>query len=111
MDTRLLLLALGPFLGVLLLGDLAAAVLEGRGALGVLRREAGPLGRDVRFGKDRLDGALRHARLAVDAVDRIDPQHHVVLVEALDGTDDTAVRVLAVVARLAYHMGHFRWFL
>src|SRR5207245_5708546 len=47
----LLLLALGAFLRVLLLGDLALArVLEGRRALGVQRGETGPLGGDVGLG-------------------------------------------------------------
>src|SRR5262245_54045474 len=68
---RSLLLALGPFLGVALLGDVPlAALLQGGGPLGVQRGEAGPLGRHVGLGEDRLYGALRHARLAVDAVRR-----------------------------------------
>ena len=55
-----LLLALRAFLGVALFGDVAfAAVLEGGGALGVERREAGPLGRHVGLGEDGLDRALR----------------------------------------------------
>src|SRR5262249_40413627 len=102
-----LLLALGAFLGVGLLGDLAlAAVLEGGGALGVEGGEAGPLGRHVGLGEDGLDGALRHARLAVDAVGRVDVEHLLVLVEALHRADRDAVGVLAVVAGLADGVGH-----
>src|SRR5262245_30531876 len=78
----LLLLALGAFLGVLLLGDVAlAALLEGGGALGVELGEAGPLGGDVGLGEDGLDRALGDAGLAVDAVRRVDVQHLLVLVE------------------------------
>src|SRR5262245_48239693 len=69
----LLLLALGPFLGVLLLGDVAlTALLEGGRALGVELGEAGPLGGDVGLGENGLDRALGHAGLAVDAVRRVD---------------------------------------
>src|SRR5689334_9651433 len=48
----LLLLALRPFLGVLLLGDVAAAFLQSRGTLGVHWRVVGPLGRHVGLGED-----------------------------------------------------------
>src|ERR1700730_13566747 len=65
-----LLLALGAFLGVLLLGDLAAALLESRRLLGIDLRPLRPLRRDVGLREDGLDRALGHARLAVDAVDR-----------------------------------------
>src|SRR5207302_2044042 len=82
--------------------------LEGGGAFGVERGEAGPLRRDVGLGEDRLDGTLRHTRLTVDAVLRIDVQHHVILPEALDRADRHAVSVLAVVARLANSMRHVR---
>src|SRR5690349_20606049 len=65
----LLLLALGAFLRVLLLGDVAlTALLEGGRALGVELGEADPLGGDVGLGENGLDRALGHAGLAVDAV-------------------------------------------
>src|SRR5262249_48325107 len=67
---------------------------------------AGPLRRHVGLGEDRLHGALRHARLAVDAVHRVDVQHHVVHPEALHGADDRAVGVLAVIARLTNSVSH-----
>src|SRR5829696_4081578 len=92
----LLLLTAGPLLRGLLFGDVAG-VLEGGRLLGVQLHVAGPLGRGVGLGEDGLDRALGDARLAVDAVVRVDVQHHLVLVEALHRTDDTAVGVLAVV--------------
>src|SRR5262249_29959256 len=82
------------------------AVLQRGGLLGVQRREAGPLGRHVGLGEDGLDGALRHARLAVDAVGRVDVEHLLVLVEALDRANGNAIGVLAVVAGLANGVGH-----
>src|SRR4029450_13384446 len=91
---RLFLLALRPFLGVLLLGDLAARGLERGGLLGVDGGPVGPLAGHVGLGEDGLDRALRHARLAVDAVGRVDVQHLLVLVETLHRADGYAVGVL-----------------
>src|ERR1022692_2494032 len=71
-----LLLALRAFLRVALFGDVAvAAGLEGGGALGVHRREAGPLGRHVGLREDGFHRALGDARFAVDAVGRVDVEH------------------------------------
>ena len=106
---RSLLLAPRAFFGVVLLGDvgLPALSLEDGGFLGVQRRVMRPLRRHVGFRKDRLHRALRHARLAVDAVLRIDVQHHIVLIEALDRADGHAIGVLAIVTRFANSMRHF----
>ena len=82
------------------------AALSAADFVGVQRRVARPLRRHVGLGEDRLDRAFRHARLAVDAVDRVDVQHHVVLVEALDRADGHAIGVLAVVARFANGVRH-----
>src|SRR5438067_5880820 len=91
-------LALGPFLSGLLLGDAATGLLQGGGALGVQRGEAGPLAGDVGLGEDGLDRALGNARLAVDAVGRVDVEHLLILVEALYREDGHAIGVLAIVA-------------
>src|SRR5262249_35429663 len=95
-----LLLAFGAFLGILLFRDVAG-VLESSRLLGVQRRVVRPLGRHIGFGEDRLDRALGHARLAVDAIIRIDPKHHVVLVEALHRANRDAIGILAVVTWFA----------
>ena len=105
---RLLLLAAGPFLGVLLFGDMriAALGLQLGGLLRVDLRPVRPLGGNIGLGEDRFDGTLRHARFTVNAVDRVDIQHHVILPEAFDRADDAAIGVLAIVARLADSVSH-----
>src|SRR5262249_32124808 len=55
--------------------------------------------------------ALRDARLAIDAVHRVDVQHHVVLIKALHRADDTAIGVLAIVTRFADSVSHKEKFL
>src|SRR5437870_7250750 len=73
-----------------------------------LARDVGPLHREVgvhlepflrlavRVGDDRLGRALGLADAAVDAFVRMDHQHVVALVEAVDGADLHAVHVLAL---------------
>src|SRR5262249_59175726 len=102
------LLAVRPFLGILFSGDVAFAAdgLELGTFVGVYLRPVGPLGRHIGLDEDRFDGALRHARLAIDAIYRVDVQHHVILIKALDRTDDTAVGVLTVIARFANDVRH-----
>jgi hypothetical protein len=56
--------------------------------------------------EDRLDGAFRHAGFAVNALFRMDVEHRLPLVEALDGADDDAVSVFAVEAGLGDDMRH-----
>src|SRR4030095_16615423 len=106
--TKSLLLAVRPFLGGLLLGDVGgtAGGLQRGGALRVELDVARPLCRRVRLREDRLDRALRDARLAVDAVFRVDVEHHLVLVEALYRADDATVGVLAVVTGRGDDVGH-----
>src|SRR3954465_11061321 len=58
------------------------------------------------LGEDRLDRALRLARAAVDALLRVDHEHPVRLVDAIDRTDVDAGLVLDVDARLADHVRH-----
>ena len=58
------------------------------------------------FREDGFVRALGHARLAVDALFRVDVEHLVVLVEAFDRTDGDAVGVLAIVTGLANNMRH-----
>src|SRR5262249_59924368 len=83
-----------------------ARIVQSRGFLRVERRVVRPLWRHVGFGEDRLDRAFGHARLAIDAIIRVDPKHHVVLVEALHRADRDAVGILAVVTRLANGVSH-----
>ena len=54
-----------------------------------------PLRRNGAVVEDRLDRALRDARLAVDAVVRVDVEHLLPFVEAIAGADRDAVGVLA----------------
>jgi hypothetical protein len=56
--------------------------------------------------KDRLDRALRYARVAVDAVNRVDVELVLVLVKTITWTDDDAIGVFAIVARLTDDEGH-----
>src|SRR5262249_44986031 len=72
-------------LRVLLFRDvpLAAGLLERSGLFGIELRVVRPLGRDIGLGEDGFHGAFRHAGFTVDAVNRIDVQHHVVLIETL----------------------------
>src|SRR5262249_39860312 len=65
-----------------------------------------PLARHIRVVENRLHGTLRHTRLAIDTLLWIDIELHVVLVKAVAGADDHAVRVLAVAARLTNNIGH-----
>src|SRR5262245_14288892 len=101
----LFLLTLRPFLGRLLLGDVAG-IFQGGGALRVELDVAGPLGRAVGLDEDRLDRALGHACFAVDAVIRINVEHLLVLVETLHRTDDATIGVLAVVTRGSDDVSH-----
>src|ERR1051325_1178361 len=72
-----------------------------RRALRVERDVRRPFARHIGIGEDRLHGAFRDARLAIDAVARIDAEHRTVLVEALARADHDAIGVLAIEARFA----------
>src|SRR6476620_7548013 len=85
---------------VLLLGDV-------RPALGVLVVDLEPLfepGLGVRL--DGISRALRLAHAAIDAFVRMDHQHVLALVEAIDGADLDAVGVLALDAGLSDDVSH-----
>ncbi len=84
----------------------AAGRFQLRGFVRVQLNVALPLGGRVRLAEDGLDRAFRHARFAVDAVGRVDVEHHVVLVETFHRADDAAVGVLAVVTGFADGMRH-----
>src|SRR5262249_52605951 len=57
--------------------------------------------------ENRLDGAFRHARLAVDALFGVDVQHRLPLVKALHPAHDDAIRVFAIETRLSYDVSHY----
>ena len=65
-----------------------------------------PLGRKVIFVENRRDWTLRDTRFAVDAFIRMDKQDRFPFVEAFDWTNDYAVRVFTVEARLGNDMSH-----
>ena len=58
------------------------------------------------LGEDRLDGALRLAGAAVDALLRVDHEHPRGLVDAVDRADVDARAILDVDAGLRDHVGH-----
>src|SRR5882724_2974389 len=68
--------------------------------------ERQPLLRQRVLRKDRLDGALRLARAAVDALVRVDHEHLLRLVDAVDRADVDAALVLLVDAGLRDHVRH-----
>ena len=63
---------------------------------GVDTDEGLPLGRQRVLGEDRLDRALRLAGTAVDALLRVDHEHAIGLVDAIDRADVHAGSVLDV---------------
>src|SRR5574341_1288257 len=75
---------------------------EGRVRLG----ERLPLGGDVVLVEDRLDGADRLAGAAVDALVRVDVEHPLALVDAVDRAFLNARLVLHVDAWLGDHVRH-----
>ena len=66
----------------------------------------GPLGGNIGVMKYCFDRALRNARLAIDAVDRVDVELAVVLVEAIARANNHAVGVFAIVTRLTDDISH-----
>src|SRR5262249_39377904 len=77
-----------------------------RTLFGVQLLELLPLVGKVVLVEDRLDRALRDARLAVDALLGVDVEHLRPFIEAIDRADDHAVGVFAVEARLGNDVGH-----
>jgi hypothetical protein len=76
------------------------------GFCGVELDKALPLFRHIHVGKNRFHRALGDAEGAVNAHFRVDIECFLRLVKALNGANLNTVRVLAVYARLANHMGH-----
>src|SRR5205807_3785535 len=60
----------------------------------------------VVLGEDGRHGAYRHARVAVDALIRLDVEHPRALVDAVDRALVDARSVLHVDTRLSDHVGH-----
>src|SRR5208282_2123056 len=60
----------------------------------------------VGIGLDRLDGALGLAHAAIDALVRMDDEHVLALVEAIDRADLDAVHVLALDASVVHDVSH-----
>jgi hypothetical protein len=97
-----LFLAFGAFFGVLLLRDVPfVGSLERGRTFGVTLNVLLPFAGNVGFGIDRLHGAFRHASLAVNAIHRVNVEHHLVLPEALHRADDNAIGIFAIPARSA----------
>src|SRR5437879_4506341 len=88
---------------VRLLADMPSGRLQNCHTLGVELNVLRPWCRHARFGKDRLHGAFGDARLAVDAILRIDVELLLVLIEAVAGADDNAVGVFAIVAGFTHN--------
>ena len=72
----------------------------------VLGDETGPFGRHIRVRKDGLDRTLRLTRAAIDALVRVDVVLILTLVDAVDGTNFYAARVLRVDAGLNDDVRH-----
>src|SRR5260370_31301829 len=106
----LLFLALRTFFGIPLFGDMrfTAHLFQRRGFFGVHGSVLYPLGRDIGLRVNGLHRALWHTGFTIDAVDGIDVEHRIILVKTLHGTDDNAIGVLAIVARLANGVSHTR---
>jgi len=98
--------AVGPFLRLLSLGDVAAIRFKRYRALSIELYILHPLVWHVDVGKDRLDRAFGAASITIKAVERIDVKHRFVLVEALCRAHDYAIGVLAIVTRLANDVRH-----
>lgn len=107
------LFALRAFLSVFLFRDVAFAAgwLELGAFFGILGGPFGPLRWDIGLGENRFHRAFRDTCLAVNAIDRIDIQHFVVLVEALHRANDAAIGVLAVETGFANRVSHVQSFL
>src|SRR5882724_4644948 len=65
-----------------------------------------PVRRSLVLGEDRLHRAHRLARAAVDALIRVDEEHVLALVDAVDGTDFDASLVLDVDTGLRDYVRH-----
>jgi hypothetical protein len=94
------------FLWCLTFRDVPGTRLQGCHALRIQLNERRPSSGDFRFLKDRLNRALRPARIAVDAVVGIDIELPVILVKTFARANDDTIGVLAIATRLAHDIGH-----
>src|SRR5690606_2262521 len=102
--TRLPFLGIGR--GVLLFGDVVAHIPPLVGEVLVPFAIVRPFFGQLVVRKDGLHRTHGHARVAVDALVRLDGEKIRALVEAVDGADLHTVRVLAVDAGLGDYVGH-----
>src|SRR5581483_11952129 len=63
----------------------------------------------LRIGLDRVNRAFRFANAAIDALVRVDHEHVLTFIEAVDRTDLYAVHVLALDAGVVDDVGHDFW--
>ncbi len=73
----------------------------------VLLDEVSPILRHIGVHEDRIDGALRFAESAVDALVRIDKHLVVGFVDAIDRTNGHTGLVFYADAGFGYNVGHF----
>ncbi len=64
------------------------------------------VGRDVGVGEDRLGQALGHANAAIDALVRVNDEHVVADIEAVDGANLDAVHAFAFDAVVGDDVSH-----
>jgi hypothetical protein len=93
-------------LGFLPLSDASIYAFERGYAFCVELNEARPFTRHISVMKNRLDGTLRDASFAIDARFRINVKLHFILVKTITWANDDAIRVFAIVTRLAHNIGH-----
>jgi hypothetical protein len=76
------------------------------GHLGIELDKPLPLLRYIVFVENRLDGALRNARFAINAFFRMDVEYFLTFVETFHGADNDAIRVFTSETWFANNMGH-----
>jgi hypothetical protein len=74
--------------------------------IGVEFDVAFPLGGNVVFVENGLDGAFGHAGFAIDAFIRMDIEHLIAFVKAFDRADHYAIGVSAAYAGLSHNVSH-----
>src|SRR5436190_11700393 len=67
-----------------------------------------PPRRHLGITKNRFHGTFGNTGIAINALVWVDIQHHLVLIEALAGTDHDAIREFAIVTRFTNDIGHVR---
>src|SRR6267154_671235 len=105
-EKLLLFLHLRPLIGVRRRGLALDDGLPGLGKLGVDGNPLALHGRDIVFGEDRFDRALRNAQRAIDALLGVDHQHVGAFAEAIDRAHVDTVGVFALDAALGDDVCH-----